>query len=239
MSATTPACLDLGNRRLKLLAGVGEPVEGYSWDDAAERERLRARLAELAAPAWLASTSPTGLELLADSVLRGVNWREVRPEDVPLRRTTTGTGVDRLLAAWWAWREVDGAVLVADCGTAFTLDLVDADGVFRGGAIGPGLATAERALAQACPHLDPPAAGEVPALPDNTAAAVAAGTRGALAAAILGLAARMEAELGAAPGARFLTGGDAPRVASALPGWRSEEHLVLRGLARLAAESER
>lgn len=47
-------------------------------------------------------------------------------------------GTDRLTAAAAAYAVVEDAVVVADFGTAVTIDLVDEDGVFVGGSISPG-----------------------------------------------------------------------------------------------------
>jgi type III pantothenate kinase len=47
-------------------------------------------------------------------------------------------GTDRVVAAAAAYAVVEGAVVVADFGTAVTIDLVDEHGVFQGGAILPG-----------------------------------------------------------------------------------------------------
>ncbi|MDE6374422.1 MAG: type III pantothenate kinase [Alistipes sp.] len=56
-------------------------------------------------------------------------------------------GRDRLAAAVGAATLYPGRnVLVIDCGTAVTFDLVSADGCFRGGCISPGLRTRLRAL---------------------------------------------------------------------------------------------
>jgi type III pantothenate kinase len=66
-----------------------------------------------------------------------------RPEDL---------GVDRWVGALAAWR-LFGASLVVDCGTAVTLNLVDGEGVFRGGAIAPGAKAMVRGLAAAAPGL--------------------------------------------------------------------------------------
>lgn len=64
-------------------------------------------------------------------------------QDVPLPMETAvddalKVGTDRLCAAAAAYAVVEGAVVVADFGTAVTVDLVDEDGVFVGGAIAPG-----------------------------------------------------------------------------------------------------
>ena len=48
-------------------------------------------------------------------------------------------GVDRLLTAAAAWDELKQACIVVDAGTAVTVDFVDGEGVFQGGAIMPGV----------------------------------------------------------------------------------------------------
>ncbi len=48
------------------------------------------------------------------------------------------TGVDRLLCAAAAYRTLKQACVVIDCGTAITIDFVDGEGTFHGGAIAPG-----------------------------------------------------------------------------------------------------
>ena len=56
-------------------------------------------------------------------------------------------GTDRVVAAATAFDVVEGAVLVADFGSAVTIDLVDSNGIFMGGAIFPGFEIAAEALA--------------------------------------------------------------------------------------------
>ena len=55
-------------------------------------------------------------------------------------------GVDRWLAMAAAFQSTSGAVIIVDCGTAVTIDLVNMEGVFVGGAILPGLNTAYQSL---------------------------------------------------------------------------------------------
>ena len=55
-------------------------------------------------------------------------------------------GTDRAIAAAAAFAVVEDAVVVADFGTAVTIDLVDEEGVFMGGAIFPGFEVAAKAL---------------------------------------------------------------------------------------------
>ena len=55
-------------------------------------------------------------------------------------------GIDRLLQASEAFRICTGSVVVAAFGSALAVDVVTADGVFRGGTIAPGLGMGLRAL---------------------------------------------------------------------------------------------
>ncbi|MGB0952447.1 MAG: type III pantothenate kinase [Planctomycetota bacterium] len=224
---------DLGNRRLKLRAADAGWAASFTWREATELQALVTWLQEQGITELrLASSSAKGLEQVTAVLPDSVGCRVLAPEQVPLTITTTGTGMDRLLASWFAWQQTGSAVLIADCGTAFTLDLTDADGRFLGGAIGAGLGLQQKALAQACPHLaaaDPNAAATVPV---DTAGAVAAGTYRAFAKALQGLAAEFESELDCAP-QRFLTGGDAQALQELLPDWRVCENMVLGALLAL------
>jgi type III pantothenate kinase len=55
-------------------------------------------------------------------------------------------GTDRVVAAAAAYAVVEDAVVVADFGTALTIDLVDENGAFQGGVICPGLSMKAKAL---------------------------------------------------------------------------------------------
>jgi len=61
--------------------------------------------------------------------------------DEPLK-----VGVDRVVAAFAAYSVVEDTVVVADFGTALTIDLVDSSGVFQGGVICPGFVMEARSL---------------------------------------------------------------------------------------------
>jgi type III pantothenate kinase len=71
--------------------------------------------------------------------------------DVPLPIETSvenalQVGTDRLIVAAAAYAVVEDAVVVADFGTAVTIDLVDEKGIFMGGVIAPGFAMGAKAL---------------------------------------------------------------------------------------------
>lgn len=228
---------DLGNFRLKCATPDLSRQESFRWRDAEERHRLAAFLqANAGAGLLLASSSAEGLALLEAEVFPRFDVQQVTAEQVPLTIETRGTGVDRLLAAWMALETVEGGAVLADCGTAFTLDVVDRERRFLGGAIGAGLALQERALQEACPHLDAPASPAPSGLPKDTAGAVAVGTSRAFAQALDGLARAFLDGLDG-PWTLLLTGGDASRLKGHLPHWRQEPNLVLRALQRLQQDS--
>jgi len=238
--------LDVGNSRLK----CARPAPGGGLSDLAVLSLEPGPDGERVDPSrWLAkplgdcdavlvsSTNPACLGDLQTGALKGRRVRRVGPGDWPLPVRSRGTGSDRVLAAFAAWRRGRGGVLVASLGTAWTLDVVDSGGEFLGGAIGPGLALQIEALARACPHLDPPDPEPGPPIPRSTGAAVAAGTAGALALMLETLAARFEAVAGG-EFRRYLTGG----TADSMRAWVSEEwetvpHLVLEGLALVSRDA--
>ena len=55
-------------------------------------------------------------------------------------------GTDRVVAAAAAYEVIEKAVVVADFGTAITIDFVDEKGIFRGGIIAPGFKMSAKAL---------------------------------------------------------------------------------------------
>jgi len=141
-------------------------------------------------------------------------------------------GIDRLLQASEAFRVCAGSVVVAAFGSALTVDLVTADGVFRGGTIAPGLGMGLRALhdeTSLLPHvaLQPPdsAAGT-----DTTSCIQAGIVYGAA-----GAVERLFGELVPDGRATFvLTGGDAEVIAPFIKySHRVEPDLVMRALVSL------
>jgi len=134
-------------------------------------------------------------------------------------------GVDRWLAMIGAWRRVQGAVCVVDCGSALTLDILDHQGRHQGGVIAPGLRLMGDALTRgtALPAL----AGAVTAtLGRDTQTAMAAGTLQAL----QGLVGRCRRQA-PADARLLLTGGDAGVIAAGIDGPHELiPDLVLEGL---------
>lgn len=97
-----------------------------------------------------------------------------RDIEIPIRHTLDAAGEktvgqDRLLTALAAYETAGQACVVIDAGTAITVDFVDGEGVFHGGAIAPGARMMLDALASRTASL-PAVALEVPvALQDEAA----------------------------------------------------------------------
>lgn len=143
-------------------------------------------------------------------------------------------GIDRWAGLVAAYRRWGGGVLVADCGTAVTVDYVDCAGRHRGGWIAPGLALMRSALGagtRLAPAPEPPAAV---AFGTDTDACVSGGIHAA-AAGLLERARGQVAATGEGPRRLVLTGGAAPAIAALVGApWEVEPELVLDGLELLA-----
>jgi len=164
---------------------------------------------------------PDLTEARADGDL-GIRFAVPHPERV---------GIDRLLAAAAAFAAGGGPVVVADLGTALTVDLVSGDGVFLGGAIAPGLRLCLEALhlkTSLLPRVDlsPPASVLGTTTPDSIRSGVVYGAAGM----VEGLVRRVSACAGG-PARTVLTGGDAAFLSSHLSfPHELDPHLVLRGM---------
>lgn len=148
-------------------------------------------------------------------------------------------GIDRWAAMVAAFHRHGGPLLVADCGTALTVDCVDGEGLHRGGLIVPGLALMRAALLKGT-RLDELPSGAVQAGAGfglDTGEAVARGCVEALAGAIERARSRAAAMCGPRIQA-VLAGGDGPALLPHLgDGWLPWPGLVLDGLALLAGEA--
>jgi type III pantothenate kinase len=146
-------------------------------------------------------------------------------------------GVDRWLAVIGAYHRIRGACVVADIGTAATIDVVAADGQHRGGFIVPGPALMVSSLVSGTSDLGARHESSGPAsgarFADNTRDAMERGCRLAVAA-LIDRSVEEAAEGGRRP-ALLLTGGAAADVQPDLRcPVESVPNLVLRGLAVLA-----
>lgn len=150
-------------------------------------------------------------------------------------------GADRWAAMVGARQRGRLPACVIDCGTAVTLDAVDAvdaAGRHLGGVIVPGLEMMRRSLTEHTDHLPATGDGPIQILATDTATGIRSGTLSGLAALIDGLVDRLR-QRSNRPLQPLLTGGNAPEL---FP-WLAQryEHLpklVLEGLAVLAEEAD-
>ncbi len=145
-------------------------------------------------------------------------------------------GADRWAALIAAHRLHPGAACIVDCGTAITLDTLDAEGKHLGGLILPGLTTMRKALGSqtaALPMALEQQILELTPLTQDTRQAITQGTLYATVAAIE----RARADLSSlfAIQSWLITGGDAGQFIPLLSvTFRHEPDLVLQGLAIIA-----
>ncbi|GAB2509310.1 type III pantothenate kinase [Lysobacter humi (ex Lee et al. 2017)] len=140
-------------------------------------------------------------------------------------------GVDRFLAMLGARARIDGAVLLVGVGTAVTIDLLDADGLHRGGHIAPSPELMREALHARAPHLPAQGGARVDWALD-TDDALESGCHGALLGLVRESLARTRMLLGEVT--LCLHGGGIEPLRDAWPEARCEPSLVLDGLARWA-----
>lgn len=194
-------------RRLRI--AVADGGHGMAPLAAFVRETRPGRCAALAVvPGALGRLAELLLELHVSLRIAG---REL-PCPLPLAYHAPETlGADRWVGALAAHRRFGRAVTV-DCGSATTINLVDQDGTFRGGAIAPGLRAFVLGLAAVTPRMPAPRLDAEPVmLATSSQDAVDAGALLGYA----GLVERLVADtLRAAPGpARVVvTGGNAERL---------------------------
>lgn len=161
--------------------------------------------------------------------------------DVPLPGCPDWLGVDRALGAWAAWQssqlagvDLSSGLLLADAGTVLSLTLLNADGVFVGGQLSPGLRLQLTAMTVGTAGLVCPDLGDEPRdrFPRDTASAMVRGALQAMAGAVREAQRRSGACL-------WICGGDSialrkellePGSAPFEPDVMTDPDLVLKGL---------
>ncbi|MBC8367477.1 type III pantothenate kinase [bacterium] len=232
-------CLDRGNSGLKGLLYDGNCVVARPKFDENWRRAL-ARMPLDKIDVALCSVAPSrDKELRAFFSEKGVDvWTLRGDSEVPFPVDIRGRetlGADRLANMAFAYLNRRYPAIVVDAGSAVTLDLMDAEGRYRGGLIIPGPRLWLQGLAEGGELL--PAVDLVPDIPLlglETREALAAGAVWGLREAVQGLIVRLGALI-EEPVSVILTGGAAPLLAEA---WRgeapsSERDWTLQGLAGL------
>ena len=155
-------------------------------------------------------------------------------------RNAASLGVDRFLALIGAWRRCGGACVVADCGTAVTVDALNENGVHQGGLIMPGLHLLKDALGCGTDLLPDSYDNEETQATNlfarDTKAAIASGCRRMLVAAIGDTMREMQSQVSGSSGkaALFATGGEGALVTEACAAEYCP-HLVIEGFAAFSA----
>jgi type III pantothenate kinase len=235
MNGITTFLFDLGNTRLKVAeltaeGRVGETAaithdDGLAWLDELPRGDV----------ACIASVGPASrhVNLVRALAARFTRLHVVRTQAAlgHLRiayATPEHLGVDRFLALIAA---IDaGPVLLIGVGTALTCDLLDGDGLHRGGRIAPSPSLMRHAL-HARASVLPEIGGLYAEFADDTDHALASGCEGAALALVDRSLAEAQRMLGVRP-MLWLHGGGAQALRTRLPVHEWVPDAVMRGLAR-------
>ena len=243
---TTLIALDIGNTDTKAARWTGTAwADRQRWPSTPDafRSGLGAYLQHEAAPIGAVSVVPALTAAVKGlAVVRGLACRFVHATDpdLPLQmgyRTPATLGADRIAAAIAAHaahgRDADGhprAVLVIDAGTACTLEVIDAAGTYRGGAIAPGPRLLAQALGRGTaqlPDLEPVWPGT--AIGRSTDEAIQAGVMVGFVGAVERLLVEAETALNE-PAVRVATGGHAHLLSQHIRLDAVEADLVLDGV---------
>ncbi|MGZ5601656.1 MAG: type III pantothenate kinase [Methylobacter sp.] len=231
--------IDMGNTRLKWGgAKGGQIITGRSlMNTQINRQELIELWKDIACPRRLAISCVSAnrlLELVQSVALE--LWPDVDIVVVKSQAQAFGVtnayrqpeklGVDRWLALVAVWQQYQAAACIVDCGTAITVDLINANGKHQGGLISPGLTLMKQSLGQGTEALPISQTSYAFGLADSTEAAIYSGT-------LMAAAGLIEHVLAQQPsGMRLiLTGGDAELIAGQLDTVATiDPDLVLRGL---------
>ena len=145
--------VSVGNTRTRFARVEEGKLQPSRVVDNSDAGAASAAVAEAAGglPVLMASVSEKNADRLerALEVAGSRVTRFVRDVPIPIQNTLeddSTVGQDRLLDALGAFSRSQQACVVIDAGTAVTVDFVDGQGVFHGGAIAPGAAMMLRAM---------------------------------------------------------------------------------------------
>ena len=163
----------------------------------------------------------------------------VRREDIPITTDLSSPeqiGIDRLVNSFAAREKYGAPALIVDFGTATTFDLLDANGIYLGGAIAPGIELSRDSLIARAAQLtaiDIRACKE--AYGKDTVSAMQAGLYWGWVYLVEGMCARLSQTLKADNVNIIATGGLASLIAADCPALSIVDNdLMIEGLMRLA-----
>lgn len=240
-------CVDIGNSTVFMgLIHEGEVVSSVRFPSSLTSftEKIGGFIkGQVIEKVLLSSVVPSAMPLVEEAVRQLVGLpvlavkRELKPPFQIALDEPSSLGADRIADAAGAIHDYTLPVVIIDLGTATTFSVIDAEGVFRGGTIGPGLLTSFRAITEKAAQLKNFEL-QVPesVIGTNTQNCINSGIVNGHAAMIDGMVQRIIAETGA-PYQLILTGGMASTVA---PFCRRhltvDETLILRGLYYLSTK---
>jgi type III pantothenate kinase len=235
-------CIDCGNTRIKW--GLLTPKGAWHARGAmplAQIDNLRAALIDQPDFNRVVGCNVSGAEnaeRIAAQLDVTPEWLVPQREQCGVRngyKKATQLGADRWASLIAAHALNDGASIVVNAGTATTIDLIEADGHFRGGLILPGLRLMRAALAENTADL-PLASAAHDIVPTDTDTAIVSGSLEAT----VGAIERMQARLKGGQALCLLSGGAAAELAPLLQiPLQIVDDLVLKGLARVAVSDNR
>jgi type III pantothenate kinase len=180
-------------------------LDGLSWDDVGVV--ILASVVPRVTSAWeeaVAASCSCDLLVVGPGLKTGMPIRYSNPHEV---------GADRIVNGVAAFERLGGPVVVVDFGTATTIDVIDEDGAYLGGAIAPGVETSAEALFNKAARLSKVDLVAPPrVIGSNTRESVQAGLMLGEAAKVDGLVRSVWEELGAETPV-IATGGLAERMA--------------------------
>jgi type III pantothenate kinase len=233
---------DAGNTRIKWALHDGHAYVSLGAIETAKADGLEHALAGTpgAARALASNVAGTGVKEAIERACKAkgstVAFITSRPDQLGVTsgyRDPSQLGTDRWAALIAAHRAGPGHKLVANAGTALTIDALAADGRFLGGMIVPGPALMRRCLDRGTAGLSL-TQGAFADFPANTPDAITTGAIQACAGAIERMRDAM-AGAGCPPSQIVLSGGAAPEIAGHLPiAATIRENLVLDGLLLIA-----
>ncbi len=213
--------IDQGNSHTALARWVEGNVEDVERVPTADSDALHAALASVRGKCEntarqaivIASVVPEHTAALVAFIEDSLDLRAfVVGDNTPLPAETAlpepgRVGADRVCAAAAAFERTQQACVIIDVGSAVTVDLIDDEGVFQGGAILPGLDLQSKALAEWTAKLPRVQARALPSvLGKTTEEAIASGLCYGLAGAVRGIVERIAMERNGWP-QTVLTGG--------------------------------
>lgn len=152
-------CCDCGNSSIKIATVIADKVSEVRSFELTQTEQLQNAIShlwsELPEPkkTIAASVNKAALQTLTSAAQNAIGKTPLvvgqdlpNPIDTDIKHPES-VGKDRLCACAAAFDQLGVPCVVADFGTAITIDCVDESGVFKGGVILPGLQTSAKALA--------------------------------------------------------------------------------------------